>query len=447
MHADIADNLCRIMHVVIEKVEIPLRPTYGFVSTRILPTLDNYIPSVPSFNAQLCPIDEEVTCGRKFTPPPYRFFYHLWKSSIPSPSELSNVLKVLKSLLIYVGPHLHRDVVLLGKLIRVAKHNFDLGDLDENTKNVWLAIVAQHFFPALSQLTTVPTITHELWSLLSSLPYTTRYALYGEWKSYTYAKIPELGPVMVGCRRDVHHLMNRLSKDNVKIQGRKIGMVAASNPTLVFTYILNAIEGYDNMIPVIVDTTKYLSPLCLDILCFCLIEALARETRGRVEDNGTTVEKWVKSLALFGGLLFRRHKVGLEGILGFVVHRAIGDEVYDLVVLQELIVQMGGVAPPEDATVVQLDGFAGGEVLRRESGSQDPQTFVKTRVRLTKALVSTGLAIPLGILIGLQEKEIVYRVGDGEEGSGLKVLGWLRDHVSCQVNHSAIAVFCNTLNS
>lgn len=277
-----------------------------------------------------------------------------------------------------------------------------------------------------------PSIAHELWNFVKLWPYAVRYALYGEWKHETYDKVPELAVASAGCRKDIQYIMNRLSKDNIKTYGRLIGKIVHSNPTIAFSYILNAIESYDNMIPFVVEATRYLTDLEFDILSFCLIEALARESKVRIERNGTTIEKWLKSLSNFCGTLFAKYKIDLDGILKYLTNQLLSDQVYDLIVLQELITSMSGISPPEDATAVQLDGMAGGEVIRREGLTADSHLLRRSTARLVQALVvKTELAQPFGILLAQQKKEISFRLGNEDPFTApdLKVIAWLNDQV------------------
>ena len=279
-----------------------------------------------------------------------------------------------------------------------------------------------------------PGIANELWAFLKLWPYSVRYALYGEWKHETYEKFPLLAIASQGCRKDIQYIMNRLSKDNIKTYGRHIGKIVHSNPTIAFSYVLNAIECYDNMIPFVVEATRYMTELEFDILCFCLIEALARDSKVRIERNGTTFEKWLKSLSTFCGTLFARYKIQLDGILTYLSNQLISDQVYDLVVFQELIASMSGIVPTEDVTSAQIDGMTGGDTLRREILVSDPHAARKSSSRLIKGLSRTNLIMHFGILVAQHRKEIVFRIGEGEEDPtkipDLKVLAWLNDLVS-----------------
>ena len=71
----------------------------------------------------------------------------------------------------------------------------------------WLNIISQHIFPAVSLTYSNPGLTCELWSFLKAFPYTTRYGLYGEWKSILYGKIPEMSAALIGCEKDTKYIM------------------------------------------------------------------------------------------------------------------------------------------------------------------------------------------------------------------------------------------------
>ena len=59
--------------------------------------------------------------GKKLYPPRSTFFYPEWSKGLPKCDDYENLLKVLKVLLMYVGAHLNRDVVLVGKIIRLGR--------------------------------------------------------------------------------------------------------------------------------------------------------------------------------------------------------------------------------------------------------------------------------------------------------------------------------------
>ena len=120
VHPDIADHICRILHVVVEDLDKPLRP-FANLERKAPPSVHEFPPPVSSFNARLTPVFERITTGKKHYPSPYKFFYDNWRDQSPRPSNFAGLLKVLRALLPYIGAHLYRDVLLTGKLIRLGR--------------------------------------------------------------------------------------------------------------------------------------------------------------------------------------------------------------------------------------------------------------------------------------------------------------------------------------
>lgn len=119
---EIAETMCRILHVVLHDVEASLRPLSTFTRKQV-PPLENFSPCVSTFNMNSCPIFDTVTMGKTAAPPTYTFFYHQWKAGLPRPSNMATVVKVLRPLLSYIGTYLYRDVLLVGKLIRIGRRH------------------------------------------------------------------------------------------------------------------------------------------------------------------------------------------------------------------------------------------------------------------------------------------------------------------------------------
>ncbi|KAK6972334.1 THO complex subunit 2 [Biomphalaria glabrata] len=68
------------------------------------------------------------------------------------------------------------------------------------------------------------------------------------------------------CLDRAKYIMKRLSKETVKPSGRQLGKLSHSNPSIVFEYILNQIQRYDNLIGPVVDSLKYLTTISYDML-------------------------------------------------------------------------------------------------------------------------------------------------------------------------------------
>jgi THO complex subunit 2 len=188
------------------------------------------------------------------------------------------------------------------------------------------------------------------------------------------------------------------------------------------------------MIVHVVDASRYLTDIELDILAFSLIDALSDRRKKRVEQNGTSFAPWLKSLANFCGTLFRRHSVDLGGVLRYIYNQLAVDNPYDLLVLQEMITSMSGIRIAEDVTNEQIEATGAGETLRRESLMfESARSSAKSTKRLLDSLMNSGLIVPIGILMANLKRDVICTADTHE----LKVIGWLHDHVSFLSKDSA----------
>ncbi|KAI8809248.1 transcription factor/nuclear export subunit protein 2-domain-containing protein, partial [Cladochytrium replicatum] len=427
MYSDIPRHMCRHIHEIIEPMYKMHRPADTKFTVKPAPRREDYAPPLNVIDHDWIQPYQKVYVGRKLHPTRYTFFYDRWKESLPTNiTDMGLLLRYLKGLLLYVGQNLHLDISLLGKLIRLGRaHLKDDDDEGKAVRDSWISIIAKYFLPALSQVYANPGITQELWSLMKLLPYETRYGLYAEWEHRTYDQVPLCRIAKVKCIAEVQRIMRRLTKDNVKQYGRHIGKVVHSNPVIAFTKILDLLRNYDNQIPHVVDAARYLTDLEFDILSFCLIETLSNPYDSRLKDDGTSLAKWLMSLSLFTGTLCRKHPIELQGILQFMARQLLNDNVYDIVVLQDIISQMTGMRSIDDPTDAQLDSLAGGEHLKREALMLESTKLTrKPTQRLMKALQDSELVSVIGIMLGQQRKEVVFR----EHGKELKVSGSVLDH-------------------
>nr|KAI8743009.1 THO complex subunit 2-like [Biomphalaria glabrata] len=129
--------------------------------------------------------------------------------------------------------------------------------------------------------------------------------------------------------------MKRLSKETVKPSGRQLGKLSHSNPSIVFEYILNQIQRYDNLIGPVVDSLKYLTTISYDMLTFCIIEAIANPEKDRMKTYNMNISLWLQSLANFAGAICHKYQVELTGILQYVANQLKAGKSIDLLLLRE----------------------------------------------------------------------------------------------------------------
>jgi THO complex subunit 2 len=144
--------------------------------------------------------------------------------------------------------------------------------------------------PSISLFPSNPALSTELWALLKRLPYATRYRLYSDWIGSGLENArqgsPSNGKPLSNVESEIRagqatrYVLKRLSKDNIRDMSRQIAKVTHSNPLVVFTTILQQIESYDNMVEVMVEAQRYVNPLGLDVLGYCILSRLSGMSGG-----------------------------------------------------------------------------------------------------------------------------------------------------------------------
>jgi len=133
---------------------------------------------------------------------------------------------------------------------------------------------------SLSLFSPNPAISADLWSLLSVLPYPTRYSLYRDWRGGGLEKAGLSSKPLFQVQSEMEagkaarYSLKRLAKDNVRDMGRQVSKVTHSNPLVVFSTILSQVESYDNLIEMMVEAVRFVTPLGLDVLGFCILSRL-----------------------------------------------------------------------------------------------------------------------------------------------------------------------------
>ncbi|XP_023644586.1 THO complex subunit 2 isoform X2 [Capsella rubella] len=342
--------------------------------------------------------------------------------------------KELFQMLVTVGPYLYRNTQLLQKICRVLRVYY-LSALDlvrdgssnqegsayevsrVHLKEVRLRVeeaLGTCLLPSLQLVPANPAVGHEIWEVMSLLPYEARYRLYGEWE-----KDDEQNPLLLAARQvaklDTRRILKRLAKENLKQLGRMVAKLAHANPMTVLRTIVNQIEAYRDMIAPVVDAFKYLTQLEYDILEYVVIERLAQSGRDKLKDDGINLSDWLQSLASFWGHLCKKYpSMELRGLFQYLVNQLKRGQGIELVLLQELVQQMANVQYTENLTEDQLDAMAGSETLRYHATSfgmtRNNKALIKSSNRLRDSLLPNDepkLAIPLLLLIAQHRSLVV----------------------------------------
>jgi Transcription factor/nuclear export subunit protein 2/Transcription- and export-related complex subunit/THO complex subunit 2 N-terminus len=314
---------------------------------------------------------------------------------------------------------------------------------DEFLSTEFLSFLESCLVPSLCAFHSNPAMSMELWSVLQQLPYQTRYVLYEAWRGNGLEQRPSLtassssnsskplwlmeGELRIG--KDARYALKRLSKDTIRDMSRAVAKCCHSHPLVVFSTILNQIESYDNLVQVMVDACRFVTPLSLDVLGYCILQRLSvssdgdgssADSRSRLKANGVNVSQWLQSLESFIGAFYKRFPlVEFQGLLFYLLQRLKGGNVSELGVLRTLLKNGAGwsfadYSPAESLSTTQLEGRAGSTRLKRETMTfgvvSDIHLSASNEVR--RVLQNKNIGVSLLILLAQVRHSIIFQKTD-----------------------------------
>ena len=340
-------------------------------------------------------------------------------------------------LLHYLGSYLGKDVALFTMICRTlgyhgaAAKKSDDATRKDNALAVIEKVVQDALMPGLTLIPSNPSASGELWTVLQLLPYSTRFQIYGSIQLATQDGSEGLSPELLlskaKTKDQTKKVLQRISNDTFKQQGRTLGKLSHSNPLVVFERVIANVKIMPNIISALVDSLRYISQLAFDALTYLLIEGLSDPNKSRLKSDGQNLADWLTALAEMVGSVSRRYPhIELGAMMKYVCMQLLSDNSHDLIVLRKIIAQMSGVEAIEDVTETQLLGQTGGPALRGETniGSLlNAKATQRTARRLKDAALESNMAVPLLILIGQNTGSAVFN----REFRQLKLIGEVYD--------------------
>lgn len=343
---------------------------------------------------------------------------------------------------------LYFQLCRLVRALLIREHGSKEGSISPSS--TLYTFIQSFLLPSLSLFPANPSLSMEVWSILQLFHYTTRYQLYRDWRGVGLEKAglqlfgEKKKPLVLvesemHAGKDARYVLKRLSKDTIRESCRHIAKVTHSNPLVMFTTVLNQIESYDNLVSVMVEALRFVSPLGLDVLGFCMLSRLCGSTnnegdRSRSKEGGINVALWLQSLESFVGVFYERCPfVEFRGIVCYVMRRLRGGHVTELGVLRNLLKTTGGwsfedYSPAASLSATQLEGRAGTTLLKRETmtfGVVDKFNLRSSR-QLRSVLQSEDMGVSLLILLAQVRSRIVFD-GKGGRPKPVKLIGSLFD--------------------
>ncbi|THH13890.1 hypothetical protein EW146_g6381 [Bondarzewia mesenterica] len=373
------------------------------------------------------------------------YFFPDWTERVPISTSLDDMANVIEPLMAFAGLHISRDPLFLTKFLRLGRlHLQSTIEIDPETKRpvgqpdaehpirrFWFKILRLYLLPALPLIRGNAVCTVEIWNIIRQYETTSRWRLYGEWKTRVYQSHPELRVRAIQADRESKGILRRLSHNTIDTLAGTVAKLAHSNPCIFFANAVNQIMSYDNLAGVVIQALRYVTNMGFDVLVYIILDALANPNKDRVKDDGVNTSDWLQSLASFTGMLFRRYSADLTPLLKYIVHQLYNGQTSEIIVLRELIWKMAGIEPLPSLSDSQIIAMAGGPALRIESVASktrgarlDPgDAVLKGPQRLGKALLDSSLALPLLIQVAQQRQSAVFRT----QNAHLKSLSSLYD--------------------
>ena len=279
-------------------------------------------------------------------------------------------MSTLQYWLTRLGPTgLYHDHELIALLIKECNVN----DLN------WISIIVQFILPSLSISYGNPYLSYLLWSKLNSLHCMTRFEIYTRWRDLDH---PHVLKAVSFAKSDLRRLLRRLSKENIKQYGRLLGKLVQSNPTIIFPLLLEQCQAYDNLIPPVIESCRYLTPLAYDILTFSLLQQLQKQQE-HMKDDATFIASWLQRMASFIGQLGKRYAMDLLPIIEYLNDRMLDSRTVEICILEELISKLGNVESRWEVSDAQIEAMVGGPAVKAEMAPRNRRLTTKLNSLLT----------------------------------------------------------------
>jgi THO complex subunit 2 len=354
----------------------------------------------------------------------YVHYYADWNDNIPTCQTLDDVFLLCNTFLGLLGLKVGQDVKLYGTLLRLAKVSLTQDQSAANRAR-WLEMMRRLLVPALSLSKHNPHLSQEVFELLAFYPTATRYAIYAEWFTGRTSRLPDMRSAFDRNKAEVRLVLRRVSNDTGKKQSRALAKVTLSSPGIVVMEMINQLESYSNMIPSLVECTRFFSPLAYDVLTWCLINSMGGQGRDRQQADGMLTSPWLQALSHFVASLYTKYSnLDPTPVLQYLAFELRSGNATDLEMIEQILVEMAGIRSDVEFNDAQVLAMAGGEQLQSHIMRQLSDTRHikdKSAKRLIKALAEPKLVGQ--ILVAIAQERQMYAHHAGSSDMPLKVLG------------------------
>lgn len=354
----------------------------------------------------------------------YRHYFLDWEYNIPVCQSIEDVFLLCNTFLGLLGVKVGQDSSVYSTLLRVANRSLTVDDSQPN-RDRWLDLMRRLLVPALSLSKHNVGITDEVFQLLKFFPTTTRFNIYAEWYTGKTSRLPDMRVALDHNKAEVKEVLRRVTNETGKKQARALAKVSLSSPGVVTMSMIGQLESYSNMIPSLVECTRYFSALGYDVLTWCLINSLSGQGKDRMQEDGMLTSPWLQYLSQFvASLFFKYNFINPSPVLQYLAHQLKLKDSTDLEMFDQVLAEMTGIRSDMMFNDTQVLAMAGGEQLQAlflpKLGDKRNERKPSAQ-RLIKALAAPGL---IGqTLISIAQERQMYAYHEGSRFMPLKVLG------------------------
>jgi len=342
--------------------------------------------------------------------------------SFPVCEDAEGFMEMIAPVLVTLAHRLASNTTIFFHIVRILN---SISNIEDNS--VVLSLLDASIMPSLSVLTSPnPSLVFMIWDVVKGLPFTTRFGLYESWRGERYTESLVLRFTHATVKHESKQVLKRVAngKDAMRLVSRRFAKVSHNNPIVALSALLDNIQSYDNLIPIVVDSIKYLSPLSFDVLAYLLIVYLGKDENSKIKADGQSHSHWLQSLCKFAGFFYLKYPhVELRGLFSFMIRQLTLNRSLDLLILEDVIARMSGVDIVEDISDDTLLAMAGGGTLRKLARASTITTIENkygASERLAETLKSNKLIMPLLVLMAQQQQTILY---DTSSNKNLKLIG------------------------
>ncbi|KAF1940925.1 hypothetical protein EJ02DRAFT_455590 [Clathrospora elynae] len=343
----------------------------------------------------------------------YKFYWEDWVDNVPVCQEVDDVIKLCTSLLGFVGAECGKDVLLLTKIIRIAKKSL-ADDTSDGNRQRWIDFSATFIAPAVSFTGRNPGLVNEVWDLFKHFDTATRYTIYQQW--FNGLIKPAVRTAFGKVEDETKKTLSRISATNTKEYGRKIAKISYASPGVVFRMTVKQLVNYPNMITALVECSRYLTLLGYDVLSWTIVTYLLNPDKGSQQDDGMLSAAWLKNIATFVGKAYAKyHLMDPVPVLQLTAHQLLQaeGELYMLDVLEQMIKSMGGISLSGSVSESMTLALCAGPILRTftlQHRLADYRHLANSSARrLVRCLKDTGLGPQILVALAQHVEAYVHR--------------------------------------